>query len=62
MNGVFNMKYTYVCSDLYGMYDKYIVLVNTLKNSDELYIIGDVINRGNDGIKILQDIKEIMFI
>lgn len=56
------MKYTYVCSDLYGMYDKYIVLVNTLKNSDELYIIGDVINRGNDGIKILQDIKEIMFI
>lgn len=50
------MTYTYVCSDLHGMFEKYIALVNTLKNSDQLYIIGDVIDRGNDGIKILQDI------
>lgn len=56
MNGVFNMTYTYVCSELHGMFNRYIALVNTLKNSDQLYIIGDVIDRGNDGIKILQDI------
>ncbi|SJZ75007.1 Calcineurin-like phosphoesterase [Eubacterium coprostanoligenes] len=39
------MTYTYVCSDLHGMFEKYIALVNTLKNSDQLYIIGDVIDR-----------------
>lgn len=47
----------YVCSDLHGRYDKYKALLETisLKGSDTLYILGDVIDRGPDGVKILQD-------
>lgn len=48
---------TYVCADIHGNYDKYQALLDTisLKNSDTLYILGDVIDRGPDGAKILRD-------
>lgn len=46
----------YVVSDLHGYYDKYIKVIELLNDADELYIIGDVIDRGPDGIKILLDI------
>lgn len=50
----------YVCSDIHGRYDLYRALLArlSLKSSDTLYILGDVIDRGRDGIKILQDMME----
>lgn len=47
----------YCISDIHGDYEKYINLLKTisLKDSDTLYVLGDVIDRGNKGIKILQD-------
>ena len=49
----------YVISDIHGMWDKYQNMLKLIKFSaeDELYILGDVIDRGEDGIKILQDIR-----
>lgn len=47
----------YVCSDIHGDYDKYRSLLEkiSLQAQDTLYILGDVIDRGPDGIKILRD-------
>lgn len=47
----------YAMSDLHGCYDLYIKMLEKIKFSDEdtLYILGDVTDRGEDGIKILQD-------
>ena len=52
------MMAIYVCSDIHGQYDLYKQMLDEIKFSDEdeLYILGDVIDRGKDGIKILQDI------
>ncbi len=49
---------TYVCSDLHGQYSTYEEIIKKLKNTDKLYVLGDVIDRGPDGIKILQDIMK----
>lgn len=49
---------TYVCSDLHGEYPAYQAIISQLKEKDRLYILGDVIDRGPDGIKILQDIMK----
>lgn len=40
---------TYVMSDLHGMYDKFIAMLEKIdfSDSDELFIIGDIIDRGN---------------
>lgn len=50
----------YVCSDIHGHYGLYLALLErlSLKPSDTLYILGDVIDRGPDGIKILQDMMK----
>ena len=50
----------YVISDIHGMWDKYQSMLQLIKFSaeDELYILGDVIDRGEGGIKILQDIRK----
>lgn len=45
-----------MCSDLHGQYETYKAITKRLKNKDKLYILGDVIDRGPGGIKILQDI------
>lgn len=47
----------YTISDLHGCYDKYIRMLEKIhfSDSDTLYILGDVIDRGADGIKILLD-------
>lgn len=47
----------YVMSDLHGCYDKYTAMLEkiNLKYDDTLYILGDVIDRGPDGVKILLD-------
>ncbi len=46
----------YVIADIHGMYGTYLDVIKKLKNNDHLYIIGDVIDRGSEGIKIIQDI------
>lgn len=46
----------YVVGDIHGMYGSYMEIIRKLKPNDHLYIIGDVIDRGNGGIKILKDI------
>ncbi|MCF0111344.1 MAG: fructose-bisphosphatase class III [Erysipelotrichaceae bacterium] len=47
----------YVMSDLHGCYEPYkkmLELIQFSKN-DMLYILGDITDRGNEGIRILQD-------
>lgn len=50
---------TYVMSDLHGCFDKYRAMLREIDFSsrDTLYVLGDVIDRGPDGIKILQDMN-----
>ncbi len=47
----------YVISDLHGRFDRYQQMLEVIKFTldDTLYVLGDVIDRGPDGIKILQD-------
>lgn len=51
---------TYVMSDVHGLKDKYDKMISELplRDEDELYVLGDVIDRGKDGIPILLDIME----
>ena len=48
---------TYVMSDLHGCYDNYAQMLEKIGfgERDTLYILGDVIDRGPDGIRILLD-------
>ena len=47
----------YAISDLHGCYDKYLELLQTIRfgPDDTLYVLGDVIDRGPDGFKIMLD-------
>ena len=47
----------YIISDVHGCYDEYIELLEkiNLSDSDELYILGDAVDRGPEPIKVLQD-------
>lgn len=46
----------YAVSDLHGQYDMFIQLLELIKfsNNDTMYIIGDIIDRGSDSIKLLK--------
>ena len=48
---------TYAISDIHGCFDKYRAMLAEIDFSprDVLYVLGDVIDRGPEGIKILQD-------
>ena len=50
----------YAISDIHGHYSTYIKLLNKLKFSDDdfIYVIGDVIDRGRDGLKIILDVMQ----
>ena len=50
----------YVMSDIHGMKDKFYLIMEKikLKPDDKLYVLGDVIDRGKDGIEILLDLME----
>ena len=50
----------YAVSDIHGCYDKYIDLLNEINCSpdDTLYVLGDVIDRGPDGFKIMLDMAQ----
>ena len=47
----------YAMSDLHGCYEKYVKMLKKINFSekDTLYILGDVVDRGDGSIKILQD-------
>ena len=49
----------YAVSDIHGCYDKYVELLRRLdlRPTDTLYVLGDMIDRGPDGLKILLDIS-----
>ena len=50
----------YAISDLHGCYDLYLKMLEKIKltDKDTLYVLGDVIDRGDGGIKILFDMME----
>ena len=50
----------YVMSDIHGNYDKYSRMLKKISfgENDTLYILGDIVDRGKDGIKILLDVAE----
>ena len=50
---------TYVMSDLHGEYDKYLSMLDKIKFSDDddLYILGDVVDRGQKPVEILRDVS-----
>lgn len=50
----------YAVSDIHGCYDKYreLLKVLALSDNDTLYILGDVIDRGSGGFRILMDMAE----
>ena len=49
---------TYVMSDIHGMYGSYLDAMNKLSINDHVIILGDVIDRGENGIQILRDIMQ----
>lgn len=50
----------YVMSDLHGCHEKYIAMLDKIRFSekDTLYILGDAVDRGDGGIRILQDMMQ----
>lgn len=46
----------YAVSDLHGCYDKYRKILERLTSDDSLYILGDIVDRGSEGMKILLDL------
>lgn len=49
---------TYIMSDIHGQYIAYRKMLDLInfKDEDNLYVLGDVIDRGPDGIRIIRDI------
>ena len=49
---------TYVISDIHGQYKAYLKMLELIgfKDEDFMYVLGDVIDRGPDGISIIKDI------
>lgn len=50
----------YAVSDIHGCYDKFLGLLDLIRFSDEdtMYILGDMVDRGKDGIKLLLDLMD----
>lgn len=51
---------TYVISDLHGCYEKYLEMLDKIAfcENDVLYVLGDVIDRGEGGVAILFDMMK----
>ena len=51
---------TYVCSDLHGEYDLFVKLLKEISFTleDEMYIIGDIIDKGTNSLKLLDFIMQ----
>ncbi len=56
----------YIIADIHGCYNEYINLLKKIKftDKDTLYILGDVVDRGPEPIKILQDMmkRKMLFV
>lgn len=50
------MNKTYAFTDLHGMYDLWAQVRDYCDESDTLYFLGDAADRGDDGIKIMQEL------
>ena len=52
---------TYVLSDIHGEKDRFEAMLETIgfSQEDTLYILGDVVDRGPDGISILRRIMNM---
>jgi len=52
---------TYVISDIHGQYDMFMELIDKidLKQTDTLYILGDILDRGPHPIKVLKKLMEM---
>lgn len=54
----------YICSDIHGEYKKFIKLLNTKikfnPNNDHLYILGDIIDRGHDSLKMIELVRQLV--
>ena len=50
---------TYAMSDLHGQYEKYLQMLDMIhfSDDDDLYIIGDVVDRGSQSVELLQDMS-----
>lgn len=50
----------YVMSDIHGLSERFFEMIKKiqLKEEDHVYVIGDVVDRGPDGVQLLQYIKE----
>lgn len=50
---------TYVMSDIHGNYDKYLAMLDEINFSDDdtLYILGDVLDRGEQPVELLWDMS-----
>ena len=50
---------TYVMSDLHGQYEKYRKMLELIRfgDSDDLYILGDVVDRGPEPVEFLRDMS-----
>lgn len=50
---------TYVMSDLHGQYQKYLKMLDLISFSvdDDLYILGDVVDRGSQPVELLRDMS-----
>ena len=50
----------YVMSDIHGNFDKYIEMLNLINftEEDELYILGDIFDRGSNPLDILEHIMK----
>lgn len=51
---------TYVMSDIHGHYENYLQFLqqSSFSDNDTLYIIGDILNRGQSAIPLIQDIMK----
>ena len=52
---------TYVTSDIHGQYDMFMELIDKidLKQTDTLYVLGDILDRGPHPIKVLKKLMEM---
>lgn len=50
---------TYVMSDLHGQYQKYLQMLDKIHftDDDDLYILGDVVDRGPQSVELLRDMS-----
>lgn len=50
---------TYVMSDIHGEYEKYLKMLDLIgfRDEDELYVLGDVIDRGPEPVQMLKDMS-----